>query len=172
MKKTRKSASGGRTKSLPPRARVKTGTPPFKKGAFRPELLAPAGNLEKMKTAFAFGADAVFAGIPNFSLRVRINNFTIDSLREAIGYAHGINKKIYVTINIFAHNHHIKNLSEYIKILKSLKPDGLIVSDPGVIEAIREIWPKAVIHLSTQANCTNWQAAKFWYKQGLERVIL
>ena len=132
MKKTRKSASGGRTKSLPPRARVKTGTPPFKKGAFRPELLAPAGNLEKMKTAFAFGADAVFAGIPNFSLRVRINNFTIDS-KEAIGYAHGINKNLCDN-QYFRHNHHIKNLSEYIKILKSLKPDGLIVSDPGVIE--------------------------------------
>ena len=162
MKKTRKQES----------KKTKSPLPPLLKGAFRPELLAPAGNLEKMKTAFAFGADAVFAGIPNFSLRVRINDFTVESLKEAVEYAHSLDKKIYITLNIFAHNHHIKNLPEYIKTLKDLKPDGLIVSDPGVIEAIREIWPKAVIHLSTQANCTNWQAAKFWHKQGLERVIL
>lgn len=137
-----------------------------------PELLAPAGNLEKMKTAFAFGADAVYAGIPDFSLRVRINDFTLDSLKEAIEYAHNLKKKIYVTINIFAHNKHLKKLPAYVKKMKELKPDGFIVSDPGVMQAVREIWPKAEIHLSTQANCTNWQAAKFWYDQGLTRVVL
>lgn len=137
-----------------------------------PELLAPAGNLEKMKTAFAFGADAVYAGIPDFSLRVRINDFTLESLQEAIGYAHNLKKKIYVTINIFAHNKHLKKMPAYIKKMKELRPDGFIVSDPGVMQAVREIWPKAEIHLSTQANCTNWQAAKFWYDQGLTRVVL
>lgn len=136
------------------------------------ELLAPAGNLEKMKTAFAFGADAVYAGIPDFSLRVRINDFTLETLREAIDYAHSIKKKVYVTINIFAHNKHLDKLPAYLKKVKALKPDGLIVSDPGVMNTIRENWPDAVIHLSTQANCTNWQAAKFWQSQGVERVIL
>ena len=138
----------------------------------KPELLAPAGNLEKMKTAFSFGADAVYAGIPDFSLRVRINDFDLNSLKEAIEYAHRINKKVYVTINIFAHNHHLEKLPGYLKKIKVLGPDGLIVSDPGVMQAIKNIWPEAVIHLSTQANCTNWQAAKFWQSQGVERVIL
>lgn len=138
----------------------------------KPELLAPAGNMEKMKTAFAFGADAVYAGIPDFSLRVRINDFTLESLKEAVDYAHSVKKKVYVTINIFAHNHHLAKLPAYLKKLKEIKPDGLIVSDPGIIQAIKEVWPEAVIHLSTQANCTNWQAAKFWQQQGLERVIL
>ncbi|KKR32353.1 MAG: Peptidase U32 [Candidatus Falkowbacteria bacterium GW2011_GWF2_39_8] len=136
------------------------------------ELLAPAGNLEKMKTAFAFGADAVYAGIPDFSLRVRINDFTLESLKEAIDYAHSIDRKVYVTINIFAHNKHLAKLPAYIKKIKDLNPDGLIVSDPGVMNTIKENWPDAVIHLSTQANCTNWQAAKFWQTQGVERVIL
>ena len=138
----------------------------------KPELIAPAGNLEKMKTAFAFGADAVYAGIPDFSLRVRINDFTIAKLGQAIKYAHSKNKKIYITINIFAHNRHIKKLPAYVKKLKELKPDGLIVSDPGVLRVVKKIWPQANIHLSTQANCTNSQAAKFWHEQGIKRVIL
>jgi len=146
---------------------------PFKqRGLIRPELIAPAGNLEKMKTAFAFGADAVYAGIPDFSLRVRINNFNIDSLKEAIKYAHGINKKIYVTINIFAHNKHLKKLPAYIKELKKAGSDGLIVSDPGVAAEIKKYWPKAKFHLSTQANCTNWRAAEFWQKSGFKRIVL
>lgn len=138
----------------------------------KPELIAPAGNLEKMKTAFAFGADAVYAGIPDFSLRVRINDFDIKGLKEAIEYAHNINKKIYVTINIFAHNKHLLKLPAYIRELKKAKPDGIIVSDPGVMQAIKKVWPEAKIHLSTQANCTNKEAAKFWYGQGLKRVVL
>jgi len=138
----------------------------------KPELLAPAGNLEKMKVAFAFGADAVFAGIPDFSLRVRINDFNEKSLKEAIEYAHRLKKKFYVTVNIFAHNRHLKKLPAHIKKLKKMDPDGIFVSDPGVMQAIRGIWPKANIILSTQANCTNWQAAKFWQDQGIARVIL
>ena len=138
----------------------------------KPELIAPAGNLEKMKIAFAFGADAVYAGIPDFSLRVRINDFTIAKLGQAIKYAHKQGKKIYVTINIFAHNKHIEKLPAYVKKLKEINSDGLIVSDPGVLQVVKKIWPKANIHLSTQANCANWQAAKFWHEQGIKRIIL
>lgn len=136
------------------------------------ELIAPAGNLEKMKTAFAFGADAVYAGIPDFSLRVRINDFTDIKLKQAVECARKLDKKIFITLNIFAHNRHIEKLPAHIKKLKKLKPDGLIISDPGVLTAVKKNWPRADIHLSTQANCTNWQAAKFWHKQGVKRVIL
>jgi len=136
------------------------------------ELLAPAGNILKMKTAFAYGADAVYLGIPDFSLRVRINDFDLLKVKEAIEYAHEQKKKVYVTINIFAHNEHLKKVSAYIKKLKSYSVDALIVSDPGVISLIKKEWPKAEIHLSTQANCTNAEAAKFWFKQGVKRVVL
>ncbi len=138
----------------------------------KPELLAPAGNIEKMKTAFAFGADAVYAGIPDFSLRTRINDFTLASLEEAVGYARERGKKVYVTINIFAHNEHLAKLPAYLKELKRIKPDALIVSDPGVISLIKKHWPEAEIHLSTQANCTNSSAADFWFRSGVKRVIL
>ncbi|NTW22280.1 hypothetical protein HGA34_01895 [Candidatus Falkowbacteria bacterium] len=145
----------------------------MKKNSIRkPELLAPAGNLEKMKTAFAFGADAVYAGIPDFSLRTRINDFTLASLKEAVEYARERGKKVYVTINIFAHNEHLAKLPGYLKELKKIKPDALIVSDPGVISMIKKQWPEAEIHLSTQANCTNSSAAEFWWKSGVKRVIL
>jgi len=138
----------------------------------KPELLAPAGNLEKMKTAFAFGADAVYAGIPDFSLRVRINDFTISGIKKATDYAHKLSKKIYVTVNIFAHNRHIDRLPAHIKKLKEIGVDGIFISDPAVLQNVKKIWPKAKIILSTQANCTNWQAAKYWYDQGVSRVIL
>lgn len=136
------------------------------------ELLAPAGNLEKCKTAFLFGADAVYLGIPDYSLRVRINDFDLKKIKIAVENAHFLQKKVYVTINIFAHNRHFKNLSSYIKKLKDFKVDALIISDPGILSLVKEIWPKAEIHLSTQANCTNWQSAKFWQKQGVGRIIL
>ena len=136
------------------------------------ELIAPAGSFEKMKIAFAFGADAVYAGIPDFSLRVRINEFTVKSLSEAVNYARKKKKKIYITINIFAHEKHIKKLPKYIRVLKKIKPDGFIVSDPGVMKIIKKEWPSAKIHLSTQANCTNKEAAKFWYDQGVKRIVL
>lgn len=136
------------------------------------ELLAPAGNITKMKTAFLFGADACYAGIPDFSLRVRINDFSLETIEEATKYAHSLGKKMYITINIFAHNKHIDKLPDYIKKLKKIGVDALIVSDPGVINSIKKIWPDAEIHLSTQANCTNWQSAKFWYDLGIKRVIL
>ncbi len=136
------------------------------------ELLAPAGNFLKMKTAFAYGADAVYLGIPDFSLRVRINDFDLKGIKEAVKYAHDRKKKVYVTINIFAHNKHLEKLPSYIKALKALKVDALIVSDPGIIALVKKNWPQAEIHLSTQANCTNLEAVKFWQKQGVKRIIL
>jgi putative protease len=136
------------------------------------ELIAPAGNLEKMRTAFAFGADAVYLGIPDFSLRVRINEFTPKQIKEAILEARKLKKKVYVTVNIFAHNKHLAKLPAFLKILKELKVDALIISDPGIIALVKKYWPEAKIHLSTQANCTNWSAAQFWYKQGVKRIVL
>ena len=136
------------------------------------ELLAPAGNFLKMKTAFAYGADAVYLGIPDFSLRVRINDFDLQGIKEAVKYAHDRQKKVYATVNIFAHNEHIKKIPAYIKALKAMKVDALIVSDPGIIALVKKNWPKAEIHLSTQTNCTNLEAVKFWASQGVKRIVL
>jgi len=138
----------------------------------QPELLAPAGNLDKLKTAFAFGADAVYCGIPEFSLRVRINQFDFAKLDEGIQYAHSLGKRVYVTVNIFAHNKHLLDLEDYILELKKIQPDALIISDPGILSMVKKIWPNVKIHLSTQANCTNWQSAKFWHEQGISRIVL
>lgn len=136
------------------------------------ELLAPAGNIDKMKTAFAFGADAVYAGVPDFSLRVRINDFTIEKIKEATEYSHKIGKKLYVTVNIFAHNNHLKKLPKHIEMLRKIGIDGIFISDPAILMQVKKNWPEANIILSTQANCTNWQAAKFWQAHGARRVIL
>lgn len=136
------------------------------------ELLAPAGNFLKMETALTHGADAVYLGIPDFSLRVRINDFNLKSLKEAVAYVHEQKKKVYVTINIFAHNHHLEKLPLYLKELNKIKPDAFIISDPGILSLVKKYCPKMEIHLSTQANCTNYEAAKFWYKQGIKRIIL
>lgn len=136
------------------------------------ELLAPAGNLLKMKTAFLYGADAVYLGLPDFSLRARINEFDRAGIREAVRYAKTKSKKVYATINIFAHNRHLKSLPSHLRFLRALPVDALIVSDPGVISMIKKVWPRATVHLSTQANCTNLEAVRFWQKQGVERIIL
>lgn len=136
------------------------------------ELLAPAGNLLKMKTAFAYGADAVYLGIPDFSLRVRINDFDLAGIKQAVAYARQRKKKVYVTANIFAHDAHLKPLAIYLNKLKNIKPDAVIVSDPGVLSIIKKVWPSIEIHLSTQANCTNAAAARFWFEQGVSRIVL
>ena len=136
------------------------------------ELLAPAGNPEKLKLALDFGADAVYLGPAAFSLRVRVNDFDTARIRKAVEYVHKKDKKAYVTLNIFAFNHHLEKLSRFVEKLKTIKPDALIVSDPGVIEIIKEVWPEAEIHLSTQANCLNWRAADFWRRAGVSRIIL
>lgn len=137
-----------------------------------PELLAPAGSFEKLKYALKFGADAVYAGLPDFSLRARINKFDGKQIIEAVNYTHNKNKKIYITVNVFAHDYHLDNLKKHLLIFKKNLPDAFIVSDVGVIEIIKKVSPKANIHLSTQANTTNWQSAKFWHKQGVNRIVL
>ncbi len=136
------------------------------------ELLAPAGSFEKLKYALEFGADAVYAGLPDFSLRARINKFDEKSISEAINWTHSKNRKIYITINIFAHNHHLDNLKKHLRTLRKNPPDALIVSDIGVVEIIKNILPDVNIHLSTQANTTNSEAAKFWFKRGIKRIVL
>jgi len=136
------------------------------------ELLAPGGNLEKVKYAIEFGADAVYCGVPEYSLRTRINNFTAETLREAVLYVHQHKKKIYITLNIYAHNRHLKEIKKHLKFLKTLKIDGVIVSDPGIINLVKKYLPKADIHLSTQANAINIEAVKFWQSVGIKRVVL
>ncbi|MFZ2188587.1 MAG: U32 family peptidase C-terminal domain-containing protein [Candidatus Moraniibacteriota bacterium] len=136
------------------------------------ELLAPAGDLEKLKYALAFGADAVYCGVPDFSLRVRINRFSDKDLAQAVEYVHARKKKIYVTLNIYAHNQHLEKIKKHILYLKKLKVDAIIASDPGIILLIQKHWPECEIHLSTQANATNFSAVEFWKKQGVKRIIL
>ncbi|MCQ2550897.1 MAG: U32 family peptidase C-terminal domain-containing protein [Clostridia bacterium] len=136
------------------------------------ELLAPAGDLEKLKYALMYGADAVYFGGEGFSLRASAGNFTIEDMKEGIAFAHELDKKVYLTLNIYAHNEDILPLKEYLDEIKDLGIDGYIVSDPGVIDVLQEIIPDCEIHLSTQANMTNYQTAKFWYKMGVKRLVL
>lgn len=136
------------------------------------ELLAPAGDLEKLKYALVYGADAVYFGGEGFSLRAGAGNFTIEEMVEGIQFAHDLNKKVYLTLNIYAHNEDIEPLNDYIRSIKDLGIDGYIVSDPGVIDILIDIIPDAEVHLSTQANMTNYQTAKFWYKMGVKRLVL
>lgn len=144
----------------------------FVKNNKKVELLAPAGNLEKLKYALHYGADAVYCGIPDFSLRVRINQFSPDDLKEAVQYVHKRKKKIYITLNIYAHNRHLEKIKKHLKFLSQLRIDGVIVSDPGIINLVKKYLPKVDIHLSTQANATNYEAVKFWKSLGVRRVIL
>lgn len=132
----------------------------------------PAGDMEKLKIAFQYGADAVYAGVPMFSLRARENAFNIESVREAVEYTRSLGKKIYLTVNIFPHNYKIPALKNALKPLAELKPDAFIMADPGVIMLSKEIAPEIPVHLSVQANNVNWASAKFWHKQGVERIIL
>ncbi|MDD2516224.1 MAG: U32 family peptidase, partial [Candidatus Gracilibacteria bacterium] len=136
------------------------------------ELLMPAGNFEKMKYAIAYGADAVYAGVPMFSLRARENQFSWEDLEEAVKYCHERGKKIYFTANIYAHNLKIKPFMQAFQKMYDMKPDAFIMSDPGLISMVREAYPDAEIHLSVQANNTNWAQVKFWKKIGISRVIL
>ena len=138
----------------------------------KPELLCPAGNPNAMKIAFAYGADAVYAGEPRYSLRVRNNSFTLQNMGEAIAYAHSHNKRFYVVVNIAPHNAKLTHFVEHMAQIVALKPDALIVSDPGVIMLLRQHFPEQALHLSVQANTINWAALKFWQQQGIERVIL
>ncbi|MBO4940405.1 MAG: U32 family peptidase [Clostridia bacterium] len=136
------------------------------------ELLAPAGNYEKLKTALHFGADAVYVGGKNFSLRTFADNFTDEELRSAVEYTHALGKKIYITSNIFAKNADFERLRSYFQFLAEIGVDALIISDPGVVYLAKSVAPNLPIHLSTQANTVNKYAVKFWKEQGVSRVIL
>ena len=136
------------------------------------ELLAPAGSYAKFLTALHFGADAVYLGGKAFSLRTFADNFTAEEMRLAILQAHQQNKKVYVTVNIYARNADFGYLREYLQELERLGVDGVIVSDPGIVYLIKKVAPKLCIHLSTQANTTNKYAVKFWAEQGVSRIVL
>jgi putative protease len=139
---------------------------------WKPELLAPAGDLEKLKTAIFYGADAVYLGGKQFSLRASANNFGLEELATGVKFAHQHGAKVYTAINIFAHNHDLDLLPKYLTSLQEIGVDAIIVSDPGVISIARTSTPKLPIHLSTQANTTNWASVQFWQRQGVERVVL
>ena len=139
---------------------------------FRPELLSPAGTLKAMRYAFAYGADAVYAGMPRYSLRVRNNEFDLPTLAQGIAEAHALGKKLYCVLNSAPHNAKLDTLIEDIAEVVALGPDALIVSDPGVIHLIRQHFPQVELHLSVQANTVNWAAVQFWAQNGIARVIL
>jgi len=138
----------------------------------RPELLLPAGSMEKLRFAIAFGADAVYAGVPMFSLRAKENKFDLGFLEEAVKYCRKHKKAIYFTINIMPRNFKVNAFLNAFKKMLKLNPDAFIVSDPGIVMIIHDNFPKAVVHLSVQANTMNWASAKFWENQGVERIIL
>lgn len=136
------------------------------------ELLAPAGNLSRLKVALAFGADAVYAGGDSFSLRVRAKNFTEEELAEGIRYTHELGKKFYLALNVIPHNDDIEDFIEYIKWVKTLKPDAFIISDLGAFNIAKRYAPEIPIHVSTQANNVNYMTVDSWHKLGAERVVL
>lgn len=140
--------------------------------AQKSELLCPAGTFKNMQYAFAYGADAVYAGQARYSLRVRNNDFDEENLAKGIAYAHSLGKKFYVVVNIQAHNAKLKTFIEDIRPVIEMKPDALIMSDAGMIMMVREAFPNQVIHLSVQANAVNWATVKFWQQMGIGRVIL
>lgn len=137
-----------------------------------PELLAPAGNYEKLVTAVHYGADAVYLGGEQFSLRAKAGNFDEEWMRAGVEHAHSAGVKVYVTVNIFAHNQDFSRLPEYLQMLKAIGVDGVIVSDPGILRYVRKYIPEMPLHLSTQANVTNAQSAIFWFEQGVSRLNL
>ncbi len=137
-----------------------------------PELLLPAGTLEKMRAAYAFGADAVYAGQPRYSLRARNNEFQLEELQIGIQEAHALGKKLFVASNLMPHNAKVKTYMADMEPVIAMQPDALIMADPGLIAMVRERWPEVPIHLSVQANTVNYAAVKFWKSLGLTRVIL
>ena len=137
-----------------------------------PELLLPAGTLDKMRTAYAYGADAVYAGQPRYSLRARNNEFKLEELGIGIQEAHALGKKLFVASNLMPHNAKVKTYMADMQPVIAMQPDALIMADPGLIAMVRERWPEMQIHLSVQANTVNYAAVKFWKSLGLSRVIL
>ena len=142
------------------------------KPASSPELLLPAGSLAKMRAAYDFGADAVYAGQPRYSLRARNNEFRLEQIGQGIAEAHARGRKFFVTSNLIAHNDKVRTYLRDIEPVIDLKPDALIMADPGLIMQVREKWPEVPIHLSVQANTTNSATVKFWQRAGISRIIL
>lgn len=138
----------------------------------KPELLAPAGDLEKLKVAVLYGADAVYIGGEHFSLRAKAKNFNMETMKEGIDFAHSHGVKVYVTANIIAHNEDFKGMGEYFLELEKMNVDALLIADPGVFQIAKEYIPNIPIHLSTQANNTNYKSANFWYSLGVRRIVL
>lgn len=137
----------------------------------KPELLLPAGNLDTLRTAIYYGADAVYIGGEAFSLRAKADNFDEAGLREAVSYAHEHGAKVYVTVNIFAHNSDIERVEPYLRLLSDVRPDAIIVSDPGIFSMARELAPELELHVSTQMNNTNYRDYLFWHGLGAKRVV-
>ena len=137
----------------------------------RPELLIPASSLEVLKTAVIFGADAVYIGGEAFGLRAKAKNFSKEDMKKGVEFAHAHGVKVHVTVNILAHNDDLPGVEEYLKELKEIGPDALIIADPGVFELAKEICPEIQRHVSTQANNTNYATYQFWWKQGASRVV-
>ena len=139
----------------------------------KPELLSPAGSLKNMRYAFAYGADAVYAGQPRYSLRVRNNEFSKEQvLAQGIEEAHALGKLFFLASNIAAHNNKLKTYIRDLEPIIEMGPDALIMSDPGLIMMVRERWPDLPIHLSVQSNVVNYAGVKFWQSFGLKRIIL
>lgn len=137
----------------------------------KPELLIPASSLEVLKTAVMFGADAVYIGGEAFGLRAKAKNFSMEDMKKGVEFAHAHGVKVHVTVNILAHNDDLPGVEEYLKELKEVGPDALIIADPGVFELAKEICPEIQRHVSTQANNTNYATYQFWWKQGASRVV-
>ncbi len=138
----------------------------------KPELLAPAGDFEKLQTALHYGADAVYLGAPDFSLRAKAGNFAGSELADAVAFAHERSRRAYVTANIFAHNRDLGPIREHLEELGRCAPDAVIVADPGVFSLMKEYLPDIPVHISTQANITNREAARFWERLGARRLVL
>ncbi|MDP4177521.1 MAG: U32 family peptidase [Bacillota bacterium] len=138
----------------------------------KPEILAPAGNFEKLKAAIDFGADAVYLGGSKLNLRAFADNFDTEKLKQGISYAHERGKKVYLTMNVFPHNQDLNGLEEYLIEVRDLGIDALIVSDAGIIMTAKEVVPEMELHLSTQANNVNYKSALYWHKQGIKRIVL
>ncbi|MBL1352800.1 MAG: tRNA 5-hydroxyuridine modification protein YegQ [Zetaproteobacteria bacterium] len=136
------------------------------------ELLAPAGTIKNMRYAFAYGADAVYAGQPRYSLRVRNNDFQLENLKIGIDEAHALGRKFFVASNLLPHNNKLKRYLEHMQPVIDMQPDALIMADPGLIMMVRERWPEIPVHLSVQANTMNYAAVKFWQSVGISRIIL
>ncbi|KQC10909.1 MAG: hypothetical protein APR54_11520 [Candidatus Cloacimonas sp. SDB] len=136
------------------------------------EILAPAGSFIKLKYALLYGADAVYTGGKILNLRSKSSNLNNQELEAAVQFCHSLQKKIYITLNAFAHNNDLKKLPEFLTFLNHLQVDGIIVSDPAIFQLVKEYAPKIPIHISTQANVTSWKSAEFWYNQGAARIIL